>query len=71
MNQADLTVGKLKDVSDNIAQAKQVGVDKVFVPPSVQTDIDQIEAKIDSSTNALAGQTVENSDDMRHLLDSV
>ncbi|XP_030452590.2 uncharacterized protein LOC115674363 [Syzygium oleosum] len=71
VNQADLTVGKLKDVSDNIAQAKQVGVDKVFVPPSVQTDIDQIEAKIDSSTNALAGQTVENSDDMRHLLDSV
>ncbi|KAF8038498.1 hypothetical protein BT93_B1138 [Corymbia citriodora subsp. variegata] len=71
VNQADLTVGKLKDVSDNIAQAKQVGVDKVFVPPSVQSDIDQIEAKIDSSTNALAGQTVENSNDMRHLLDSV
>lgn len=71
VNQADLTVDKLKDVSDNIAQAKQVGVDKIFVPPSVQADIDQIEAKIDSSTNALAGQTVENSEDMRHLLDSV
>ncbi|KAK8550548.1 hypothetical protein V6N12_039250 [Hibiscus sabdariffa] len=71
VNQADMTVRKLKDVSDSLATAKQVGVDKVFLPSNVQTDIDEIGTKINSSAGALADKTVDNSDDIRDLLDSV
>lgn len=71
VNQADMTVRKLKDVSDSLATAKQVGVDKVFLPSNVQTDIDEIGMKINSSASTLADKTVDNSDDIRDLLDSV
>ncbi|KAL5783065.1 hypothetical protein ACOSP7_008094 [Xanthoceras sorbifolium] len=69
--QADTTVKKLNDVSGYLGSAKQTGVDKVFLPSNVQTDIDNIEAKINSSASTLANTTVENSRDIRHLLDSV
>lgn len=71
VNQADVTVRKLKDVSDSLATAKQIGVDKVFLPSNVQTDIDGIGAKISSSASTLADKTMDNSDDIRDLLDSV
>ncbi|XP_057959879.1 uncharacterized protein LOC131152180 [Malania oleifera] len=71
VNQAYTTVQKLRDVSDYLAAAKQIGVDKVFLPSNVQTDIDQIETKINSSASIVADQTVENSDNMRDVLDSV
>ncbi|OMO90765.1 hypothetical protein COLO4_18901 [Corchorus olitorius] len=71
VHQADITVRKLRDVSDSLASAKQIGVDKVFLPSNVQTDIDEIGAKINSSASTLADKTVENSDDIRDLLDSV
>ncbi|XVF48322.1 hypothetical protein PTKIN_Ptkin03bG0180800 [Pterospermum kingtungense] len=71
VNQADVTVRKLKDVSDSLATAKQIGVDKVFLPSNVQTDIDEVGAKINSSASTLADETVDNSDDIRDLLDSV
>ncbi|KAK9280378.1 hypothetical protein L1049_014067 [Liquidambar formosana] len=45
-NQAENTVEKLKEVSDYLASAKQIGVDKVFLPSNVQTDIDQIGTQI-------------------------
>ncbi|KAI5586680.1 hypothetical protein BDE02_06G228000 [Populus trichocarpa] len=71
VNQADTTVNKLKTVSDFIASAKLIGVDQVFLPSNVQTDIDQIGIRINSSANVLADKTVDNSDDIRDLLDSV
>ncbi|OAY27436.1 uncharacterized protein LOC110602897 isoform X1 [Manihot esculenta] len=71
MNQADTTVQKLKDVSNFLASAKLTAVDKVFLPSNVQTDIDQIEIRINSSTSILSDRTVENSGDIRDLLDSV
>lgn len=71
VNQADFTVGRLKNVSDNLAAAKQIGVDKVFLPSNVQTDIDQIETEINSSASTLSGKVAENADDIRDLLDSV
>ncbi|KAI9393622.1 hypothetical protein POPTR_006G258700v4 [Populus trichocarpa] len=71
VNQADTTVNKLKIVSDFIASAKLIGVDQVFLPSNVQTDIDQIGIRINSSANVLADKTVDNSDDIRDLLDSV
>lgn len=71
VNQADFTVGRLRNVSDYLAEAKQIGVDKVFLPSNVQTDIDEMEMKITSSASTLAGKAAENADDIRDLLDSV
>ncbi|KAJ6406185.1 hypothetical protein OIU84_009834 [Salix udensis] len=71
VNQADTTVDKLRTVSDFIASAKLIGVDQVFLPSNVQTDIDQIGIRINSSATVLADKTVDNSDDIRDLLDSV
>ncbi|KAM5564409.1 hypothetical protein ABKV19_018813 [Rosa sericea] len=71
VNQADMTVGQLRNASDYLAAAKQLGVDQVYLPANIQTDIDQIGGKLNSSANTLAQQTTENSDDIRDLLDSV
>ncbi|KAK2979450.1 hypothetical protein RJ640_015079 [Escallonia rubra] len=68
---SDTTVDKLRNVSEYLAAAKQIGVDSVFLPTSIQTDIDQIEAKINSSANTLANRTDNNSDDIHDVLDSV
>ncbi|KAI7987124.1 hypothetical protein LOK49_LG13G02685 [Camellia lanceoleosa] len=71
VNQADTTVDKLKNVSEYLAAAKEVGVDKVFLPSSVQTDIDGIESKLNSSASNLAERASSNSKDIQDLLDSV
>lgn len=71
VSQADLTAQKLRDVSDYFAAAKQTGVDQVFLPSDVQTDIDQIEIKINSSASILDDKTVHNSNDIKDLLDSM
>ncbi|XP_004292739.1 PREDICTED: uncharacterized protein LOC101314155 [Fragaria vesca subsp. vesca] len=71
VNQADVTVGQLRNASDYLAAAKQLGVDQVFLPANVQTDIDQIGGKLNFSANTLAQQTTENSDDIRELIESV
>ncbi|KAM7459539.1 hypothetical protein LguiA_036533 [Lonicera macranthoides] len=68
---ADTTVDKLKNVSEFLSAAKQTGVDQVFLPANVQTDIDQIQNKINSSASTFSDQTVDNSDDIHDLLDSV
>ncbi|KAE8649954.1 uncharacterized protein LOC101218626 isoform X2 [Cucumis sativus] len=71
VSQADSTAQKLRDVSDYFAAAKQTGVDQVFLPSDVQTDIDQIEIKINSSASILDDKTVHNSNDIKDLLDSI
>ncbi|XP_023524139.1 uncharacterized protein LOC111788145 [Cucurbita pepo subsp. pepo] len=71
VSQADFTARKLRDVSDYFAAAKQTGVDQVFLPSDVQTDIDQIEIKINSSASVLDEKTVHNSNDIKDLLDSI
>ena len=71
VNQSDTTVEKLRNVSEYLAAAKQVGVDQVFLPSNVQTDIDRIESKINSSASTLAVRTADNSGDIKYLLDSV
>lgn len=71
VSQADSTAKKLGDISSFLASAKITAVDKVFLPSNVQTDIDQIEIRINSSASTLADRTVENSSDIRDLLDSV
>ncbi|XP_057488197.1 uncharacterized protein LOC130774192 [Actinidia eriantha] len=71
VKQSDTTVEKLRNVSEYLAAAKQVGVDQVFLPSNVQTDIDRIESKINSSASTLAVRTTNNSGDIKDLLDSV
>lgn len=71
MNQADTTVEKLKSVSEYLSAAKQVGVDRVFLPSEVLTDIDEIESKINSSATTLKVRTSDNSGKIHDLLDSV
>ncbi|KAF1864981.1 hypothetical protein Lal_00004354 [Lupinus albus] len=71
VDQADSTVDKLRNVSDFLAQAKQVGIDRVFLPANVQSDIDEAETKINTSATTLADQTKENSNNIQDLLDSV
>ncbi|KAL2346688.1 hypothetical protein Fmac_000688 [Flemingia macrophylla] len=70
VNQADSTVDKLRNVSDYLGQAKQVGIDRVFLPTNVQTDIDEAETNINNSAGTLADKTKENSDNIQDLLDS-
>ncbi|KAK9207875.1 hypothetical protein WN944_000224 [Citrus x changshan-huyou] len=69
--QADTTVQKLQEVSNNLATAKQISVQKVFLPSNVQSDIDNIESKLNSSASIVADETAKNSHDIRDLLDSV
>ncbi|CAK8568581.1 unnamed protein product [Lathyrus sativus] len=69
--QADSTVDKLRNVSDFLAQAKQVGIDRVFLPVNVQTDIDEAETDINASAGTISDKTKENSDNIQDLLDSV
>ncbi|CAN1287838.1 hypothetical protein LINPERPRIM_LOCUS19743 [Linum perenne] len=71
VSQADSTVENLKNVSDYLASAKLLGVDQVFLPADVQTDIDQIGGRINSSASLLSEKSSENAGDMRDLLDSV
>ncbi|CAN1828456.1 hypothetical protein LINPERHAP1_LOCUS32236 [Linum perenne] len=60
VSQADSTVENLKNVSDYLASAKLLGVDQVFLPADVQTDIDQIGGRINSSASLLSEKSSEN-----------
>ncbi|KAL1346952.1 uncharacterized protein [Arachis hypogaea] len=71
VDQANSAQDKLRSVSDNLVQAKQVGIDRVFLPANVQTDIDAAQTKINAAAGTLAEQTKENSDNIQDLLDSV
>ncbi|GAB2275416.1 hypothetical protein Dimus_010176 [Dionaea muscipula] len=71
LNQADTTVSKLRNVSNYLDAAKLIGVNQAFLPSNVQTDIDQIETKINASASTLADKTAENSDNIRDVLDAL
>ena len=71
VNQADNTVWKLDNVSNYLSSAKQIGVQNVFLPSNVQTDIDEIDLKLNSSASFLEHQSSDTADDIRDLLDSV
>ncbi|CAN8287818.1 unnamed protein product [Cochlearia groenlandica] len=71
MSQADSTVSQLKAISDYLTSAKAAGVLQVFLPANVQTEIDQIGAKLSSSVAKITEKTTNSSNDIRHFLDSV
>ncbi|KAG8381726.1 hypothetical protein BUALT_Bualt05G0002600 [Buddleja alternifolia] len=71
VHQADVTSENLRNVSEYLSAAKQINVDQVSLSSNVQTDIDQIQAKISSSASTLADKTQDNSKDIKHLIESV
>lgn len=71
VKQAETTVDNLRNVSDYLAAAKRIGVDQVFLPSDVQTNIDNVEIKINSSAITLERETRKNSNHIRDVLDAV
>lgn len=71
VHQANTTSEKLRNVSEYLSAAKKVGVNQMFLPSNVQSDIDRIQTKINSSASALASTTEDNSNDIKNLIDSV
>ncbi|XP_039164685.1 uncharacterized protein LOC104429134 [Eucalyptus grandis] len=71
VNQADTTSESLRNVSDYLATAKQIGVDSNFLPPSLQSNIDAVEGKINSSAATLSSKTMKNSKNIQDGLDSM
>ncbi|KAL3500915.1 hypothetical protein ACH5RR_040008 [Cinchona calisaya] len=71
VDQADLTVGNLRDVSGYLSAAKQVQVTQVSLPGSVQTDIDQTQAMLDFSATTLSEQAQKNSKDIKDVVAAV
>ncbi|KAI3730008.1 hypothetical protein L6452_18684 [Arctium lappa] len=71
VNQANTTAEKLRNLSDDFASAKKIGVAQVFLPVKVQSDIDDIQTKLNSTSYALSDRTEENKDDIHRVLDTV
>lgn len=71
VNQADVIVVNLKNISGYLSAAKQIGVDSVFLSSDVTAKIDNLETKINSSASTLAKTTKDNSENIQNALDSV
>lgn len=69
--QAEATVGKLREVSGFLAEARQIEVDQVLLPSSLQVQLDQLGTRLNSSSSTLSYQTVNNSDDIEGVLNSM
>lgn len=71
MSQADSTVSQLKAISDYLTSAEQIRVLQVSLPANVQTEIDQIGAKLTSSIATITDKATSSSNDIRNFLNSV
>ncbi|KAJ0090754.1 hypothetical protein Patl1_14863 [Pistacia atlantica] len=71
VKQANITGENLKNVSEYLSAAKQIGVNSVSLPADLQSGIDAIDAKINSSATTLSYQTEKNSKDIKDGLDSM
>nr|CAD1825717.1 unnamed protein product [Ananas comosus var. bracteatus] len=71
VGQADLTVDNLRNFSGSLASAKKAGVNQIFLPANVQSKIDVLDTKLNSSANALANRTANNSKKIKNVLDAV
>lgn len=69
--QANTTAENLRNVSGYLSAAKQVAVAQVFLPSNVQSDIDQIQNKINSAASTLSDKTTDRSKDIKYVIDSV
>ncbi|KAG2298698.1 hypothetical protein Bca4012_010176 [Brassica carinata] len=71
MSQADSTVSQLIAISDYLTSAKQIGILQVSLPANVQTEIDQIGAKLTSSIATITDKATSSSNNIRNFLNSV
>lgn len=71
VNQANTTAEKLRNLSEDLASAKKIAVAQIFLPVKVQSDIDEIQTKLNSSSYALSDRTEDNKEDIQRVLDTV
>ncbi|XP_057968300.1 uncharacterized protein LOC131157883 [Malania oleifera] len=71
VHKASTTVDNLRSVSGYLSAAKKVGVDQVTLADNIQSNIDNIQKKINTSANTLSERTKKNSRDIQQVLDDV
>ncbi|CAL9123854.1 unnamed protein product [Musa textilis] len=71
VGQANFTVDNLRNFSESLAEAKKITVDQVFLPADVQSEIDSLKTKVNSSATELASRTLDNSRKISRVLDRV
>lgn len=71
VRQADLTAENLRNVSDYLDAAKNIGVDAVFLPSDVQKNIDNVKTKIGSASDLLSTKTKDNSEKIQDGIDGM
>ncbi|RZR94891.1 hypothetical protein BHM03_00023709 [Ensete ventricosum] len=71
VGQANFTVDNLRNFSDSLAEAKKITVDQVFLPANVQSEIDSLKTKVNSSATELRNRTLDNSRKISRVLDRV
>lgn len=71
MKQANLTAENLRNVSDYLAAAQEIEVDSIVLQPDIQSHIDDIQNKINSSATTLSNKTMENSQNIQEGLDGM
>ncbi|KAJ1281468.1 hypothetical protein BS78_04G308100 [Paspalum vaginatum] len=72
VSQANYTVDNLRNLSDSLSAAKKVDIAQSFLlPPAVQTEINDIQGKLNSSATDLAIKTTDNAAKINRLLNRV
>ncbi|CAJ2631859.1 hypothetical protein L195_g002552 [Trifolium pratense] len=71
VSQADFTAENLRNVSNYLDAAKNIGVDAIVLPDDVQKNIDTIKIKIKSSAVELSTKAHENADHIQDGLDGM
>ncbi|PQQ05349.1 transmembrane protein [Prunus yedoensis var. nudiflora] len=71
VGRADTTVENLRNLSGYLGAAKRIGVEAVFLPADVQSNIDNVLTKINSAANTLSSKTKKNSKSIQDGLDSL
>lgn len=71
INRANCTINNLKDVSQHLGAAENVGADEFSLPFGVRNNIDKMLGKIDVFASVLEYHTRINSRSVQNALDSV
>jgi hypothetical protein len=72
VSQANYTVDNLRNLSDSLSAAKRIDIAQSFLlPPNVQTEINEIQGKLNSSATDLAIKTTDNAAKIKKLLNRV
>jgi hypothetical protein len=71
LNKSDTVVESLRNVSNYLAAAKQVGMGQIYLPADVQNNIDKVQRMISNSSITLENKIKKNFTSIQHVLDSV